>query len=830
MKKLGISIAISFLLVNDLSAVERMCFGQEPLDTSSDLMAKISVTDPGYYSKCKQLYPYFAGHVNFQQSDCLANADQISFDKGYAPLGVFFRGWESTPKAKISEYEWKIRGPIVAGTTPPVLATYEAFNAAYVFEEPGEYEAELTITDSAGNTNTVTKKVSVWERKGKTYYVDSVIGDDRYNGLSNTIDTRCNPETSRVDSCNGPWKTATRAFGELSPFSVSKYSEGKYAADNICLEKGTAEIVRYKQGNFKIFRSSTFVAEEALTDSSGNYLPPISTEICLKTVNKRETKLRPGDQVLFKRGQTFDLETGYNTITSYTATANGVAYNYERLDQQPTVTVAHWTKAIGVNFGAYGDGAKPQIKNTGKTSSTVINLQGVGMMGLSLSDLSFDLASDVANPFNNRATLLVAPGNPVNLVFNNIDVKKMEQGILANSEQGHGLFVFNSKFFDSNVTQFYSQGSHEDVALVGNKYDYSTNHLIYSSIDSGLIVNNELTRPAFGRTAFRLAGGALNKPNRFVWISGNKMSGWIDPRTSAEYGRAFADGKRYNYLLVDLSPNSPDSDKIEHDVVFTKNEVIDAETMLGIGAAENLTIKNNLFVTADSSQADRVILNQSFSRRPLNNINISSNKFIEQSSEASSGIVASVINLQNYSQLKCSDQFNNQAINIDNNVFYLPNPSRRLLKFSPIKQGNDLAGNLLPNLTLDQAEKLFAETLSLENNHIYTSNAQNSLIQIGGDVRAYDPKDLYATDWRSGYNSISATGGSYRLFNSSSQFFSNLGPNIWGSAGQTSPNDLINVSLSLRDWTWDEIIKFAEENGLGPNDVEPLIVSKITSN
>lgn len=835
MKKICISIATSFLLANNLSAEERICFGQVPPDTGSNLMAKISVTDgSGYYSsstKCQNFYSYYSGHVNFERNKCLANVSQLSLDKGYAPLGVFFRGWESTPKAEITKYEWKIKGPIIAGTTPPVLATYEAFNAAYVFEKPGEYEAELTVTDSAGNTSTDVRKVSVWERKGNTYYVDSVIGDDRYNGLSKTIDSKCGLNSSRVGTCAGPWKTATRAFGELSPYKVSKYPDGKYTAEGICLEKGEAEIVRYKQGNFKIFRNSTFVGGEALTDSSGNYLPSVSTETCLKTADKRETTLRPGDQVLFKRSQNFDLETAYNKITSYTATSNDVVYNYERLDQESVISVGHWTKAIGVHFGAYGEGAKPQIKNTGKASSIAINLQGVGMMGLSLSELTFDLSSDIANPFNNnRATLLVGIGNPVNLVFDKIDVNKMDQGIIANSEQGHGLFVFNSKFYDSNVTQFYSQSSHEDVALVGNKYDYSANHLIYSSIDSGLIINNELTRPAFGRTAFRLAGGSFEKPNRFVWITGNQISGWIDPRTYSEYGGAFSDGKRYNYLLVHLGPNTPDSDRVQHDVVFTKNRVADAETMVGIGATENLTIKDNLFVTADYSQAARVILNQSVSRRPLNNINITLNRFIEQSSEApAGGATTSTISLQNYSGLKCSDQFNNQAINIDNNEFYLPNPLRRLFTFSPIKQGNDLTGNPLPDLTLDQAEKLLAETLSLKNNKIYTSNAQNSLIQIGGDFSAYDPKDLYATDWHSGYNGISSTGSPYRLFNSSSQFFSNLGSNSWGSASTTSANDLMNSSSSINNWTWDEVIKFAEENNQEPSDVASLIADKMTS-
>lgn len=826
MKKIVKIFFAALFLIQNLEAQERMCFGQIPISDSSNLQAKITISESTAYSKCKRFYSYYAKHVDFSQSECINYEDQLTSNKGYAPLGVFFRGWESTPKVDISKYVWKISGPLIENQTPPVVATYEAFNAAYVFKEPGEYEVELTVTDKNGSVSTAYTNVSVWERDGKTYYVDSVIGDDRYNGLAEIPDNNCNVKAKEIGACAGPWKTATRALGELSPFDVTNFPEGEYSADNICLNKETVDIVRYNQGNFKTFRSSSFLAEEAKTDADGNYLPAVPTDICTNLVGRRETSLRPGDQVLFKRGQFFKLETGYDVITSYTATNNGVLYNYERLDQRNIIDVGHWSKALGVHFGAYGVGDKPQIKNSGKVSSDAIALNGYGMFRLSFSDIVFNLSSDIVNPLNsNRAVFVEARGNPVGLVFDNIDVTEVKQGIIVNSTNAQGLFIFDSSFYDSEIVQLYTQLSHEDVALVGNKFDYSANHLIYSDIDSGLIFNNILSRPAYGRTALRLTGGRPDKPNRYVWIGDNEISGWKDPRTSQEYGRAFADGTRYNYLLVQLSPNVS-KDLFSHDIWFVNNKVSDAESFMGVGAVENLMVKDNEFSTQDSYFASRVALNLDYAKRPLKNINFINNKFLELSEQYTLGLWSSIFKLTNYYQTKCSDQFNHEKINISNNIIYLPQSNRRVFSYAPLKQGKGLLGEALPDLTVDQAQSLLSQILTFDNNTVYTNQADSPMFVIGGDYRASDPStSLLSLDWLMGFDGVSSTGGEYRLFNLSSNFLSPYNT-VWSSATTTAVQDLLNVDVASL-LTWDELILFAQEKGLSPEYVSTLILDSL---
>ena len=79
----------------------------------------------------------------------------------------------------------------------------------------------------------------------------------------------------------------------------------------------------------------------ALKDKDGNFLPIIPTQLCSSKVAQRNTVLRPGDQVLFNRGQQFKLETAVNTIRKSTTTNKGITYNYEILNTAPIVSVEH---------------------------------------------------------------------------------------------------------------------------------------------------------------------------------------------------------------------------------------------------------------------------------------------------------------------------------------------------------------------------------------------------------------------------------------------------------------------------------------------------------
>jgi len=825
MKLKLIPLLLGLGLTTSLSAAtERMCFGQVPIEASTELVAKITNAETDFFTneKCNRFFPYYEKHVDFTPAECEANKDQLSLDKGYAPFGVFLRGTDSTGKDNIANYDWEIKNI----ATDAILTTYNAFNASYVFDEPGEYSATLTITAKDGSTSTDTKNITVWARDGKDYFVDSIIGDDRYNGLTQTPDNNCDANTAITGSCSGPWKTATRAFGEFSPYNITNYPNGKYTADEMCITKENVNIVRYPQGNFKIFRSSAFLADTAEKDLEGNYLPAIPTQVCSTLATQRESQLRPGDQVLFNKGQTFDMESGVNQIRSYDATNDGIQYHYEILETRSTVNVWHWPKANGVKFGAYGQGNKPIIKNTGKASHDFIKMRGTGMMGLSITDLKFDLKSNIPNALNDRAVFFnITDENPQNIVFKNIDVINMEQGILAQSKydlsnSAQGLFIFDSYFHDSNITQLFTSNSYRNVALVNNTFDYSANHLIYSSIAHGFIYNNKLTRPAFGRTAYRLAGGTFEKPNKNVWISDNTISGWIDPRTYTEDGRAFANGLRYNFSLIDINPNTY-KDRAIHDVVLTRNKISDAEIFLTLGAVENLKVHDNIFDSHDNSKAPRIFLNQDRALRPLRNVDIVGNKFIEHSSVDS--YASSFLLLTNYYQTKCSDQFNHKKINITNNTFYTEQSQRRIVTFQPLKQGKDLSGTALPDLTLDQAEQFIKSEITLNNNSFISKNTSLPRIQIGGNHDSRNPDPSATVDWTSFYQ-----GENFRLYNSESNLSSVIGLNTWSSIADTSIDNILNAVLQLNiELTWDDLILYAQENNLSPSDLEGMILNQV---
>jgi len=618
----------------------------------------------------------------------------------------------------------------------------------------------------------------------------------------------------------------------MSPYNVTNYPNGEYTADNICASTETVDIIRYKQGTFKTFRSSAFFESEALKDKAGNYLPAVPTKLCSTQVPKRITALRHGDQVLFNRGQQFNLETGVNAIKKYTATLNGITYNYERLDTTAIVAPGHWSKAIGVHFGAYGSGISPNIKNTGPQSNSVFHAKGLGMFGLAMSNLSFDLNSSTPNPLGTRATFAQINGNPINTLFNNITVKEMNQGILVSATtDSQGLFLFNSTFYDSKITQFFVNHSFNDVAILNNTLDYSANHLIYSSISHGLVYNNTLSRPAFGRTALRFSGGDFSHPNNYIWVADNKISGWIDPRTNAEFGGAFNNGTRYNYSLINISPNNGREKEIAfHDIVFTNNIVSDAENLMNIAAGENIAIHHNTF-QSPNGRAAPFIDTARIAFRPFRNVNISNNKFIDTASMQDVGnAVTSFIHFGNYNTTKCTDQFNHKNLTIADNTFYTLNDKRRILNFYTLEQGKDLSGIDLPNLTLDQAEEYLNRELTMRNNQLFSADENAPTIQIGGNKSSYGNNKATNIDWSQYFQDSDSL---YRLYNSLSQFTQQTtGGMVLASTDTISIDTLLAVSYGITnepapELTWNDIIAYAEENNITPTELEVIILNQV---
>lgn len=758
MKKITVlSLSILAIIQTNAIAADRLCFSTPetyndfPSPTTNGAVIEVADNDmPNLANttvRCNNYLPYFSKNVKDSSGNlitsktCLANPSLVNFRQGYAPLGVFFRGTKSNViGGKIVKWHWDVTD----SANQPVVS-YDSFNMAHVFEKPGVYKTKLTITDDKNQTYSTETSVNVWARDGKTYYVDSVVGDDRFNGLSQTPIAGCDVNTATVGTCAGPWKTATKAFAESTKFyNVTSYPNGKYTANATCKGFSKETITKYGAGWFKTYRSNLFIDTMALKNPDGSIMQTQADVCSGGLITSRNGNLRPGDQVLFNKGQTFDVETAVTTLSAYTAKAeDGVTiYNYELYAPTGLASTNHWTPSVGVLYSSYGNGTIPLIQNVGKTSGIMIAFQGVGEFGFSMADLKFNLeSSNNLLPSNNRADFMFAPADPINLVLLRTELEKFNQGPML---QGgvHGLFIKDINSFDSYVTHLFTANGAKDIALVRNKFDYSGNHIAYTSNANGFIYGNTFSRPAFGRTALRIDGSAWNDPNRYNWISNNTFLGWIDPRTSSNCNlpftdpqcRAFSDGKSYNYALVTLSPNAV-VDLAMRDTVFKDNLVKDGGALLTTGNTLNTLVENNVFVTLDPNQSSRLGVSSDMSTRPTKNLTIINNSFIELADRIgpNNELNSSIIDASSYDKAACSEVANHTGINIKNNSFYVNN-KRRVIK-TALYQGKDLNANQLPMLTFDQGQALFPSIVtSFEGNSIYVNPtyANNTLFTLGG--------------------------------------------------------------------------------------------------
>ena len=99
----------------------------------------------------------------------------VTKTRSYAPFAIFLEGWQSTPREDIVEYLWDFGD----GSEP-----FLGFNAAHVYETPGDYTITLTVTNELGWTATDYLAIEVLQSDGVTYYVDAELGDDGSDGTS----------------------------------------------------------------------------------------------------------------------------------------------------------------------------------------------------------------------------------------------------------------------------------------------------------------------------------------------------------------------------------------------------------------------------------------------------------------------------------------------------------------------------------------------------------------------------------------------------------------------------------------------------------------------
>lgn len=100
---------------------------------------------------------------------------------GMAEQSVFVDALNSTlgaGTALTASYQWNFGDP---GSAYNVLP---GWNAGHVYSNPGVYTITLTITNQAGQSNSLSTQVTVTANTRRTLYVDSVSGNDRNAGTS----------------------------------------------------------------------------------------------------------------------------------------------------------------------------------------------------------------------------------------------------------------------------------------------------------------------------------------------------------------------------------------------------------------------------------------------------------------------------------------------------------------------------------------------------------------------------------------------------------------------------------------------------------------------
>ena len=210
-------------------------------------------------------------------------------------------------------------------------------------------------------------------------------------------------------------------------------------------------------------------------------------------------------------------------------------------------------------------------------------------------------------------------------------------GVPEGSNEYSGAFVFYCDFNDYATYETLSPNlvlyfHCKRAAMVGNTIDKIGNHICYGSwMDGGYFYNNVMSRPAFGRTALRVAGatGDLERPSRNVWIDNNQFLGWIDPLDSGSTGAHNGGGVRYNTILCNVATQTTINQRITN-VRVQNNLYTNFEMALSISASEDVLIQNNTFTTPDAYTGNplpRVRVGGDFERIPCQRVTFKNNIF-----------------------------------------------------------------------------------------------------------------------------------------------------------------------------------------------------------
>lgn len=354
---------------------------------------------------------------------------------------------------------------------------------------------------------------------------------------------------------------------------------------------------------------------------------------------------QPGDQILFKRGQTFDIEGG-------------------------VIIINHYKSGWGYMFGAFGTGPKPVLQNVGTSASPLITQFGKNAAHISFVDLEFRMAL-TSDPAMRIGNMWEMREQSQNLLIYRCDF--VHPGMFISLSGGHntgilsGIFCIECTVQDSSFIAIW--GKAVRFALVGCHLDWADNHLFYGAyFDSAIFANNIFTRPAFGRTALRLSNAVntFDYPTQNIHVINNYFGGHIDPIVNGD--PAHDGGTRYNYEMIYLAPNTQVLQSMKN-VIYEKNVITNCEGAIIVGSYENLIIRNNLISSVDTyGDAFRLMLGHKYEKRPLVNIQVYDNVF--WSNQKRSGN-AGIVKIEPYRSAEWNGLTEHQGLSITNNKFYM---------------------------------------------------------------------------------------------------------------------------------------------------------------
>jgi len=409
---------------------------------------------------------------------------------------------------------------------------------------------------------------------------------------------------------------------------------------------------------------------------------------------------KEGDQILFKRGQSFDLEVDATTFSLYT-----------------------W----GYMFGAYGSGAKPIIQAVGISGgdNAVLRNSFANRRFITFVDLDFNCTPVGGSP----VIFWRGVGGGSILLFLRVDVNNFEQGF--NMYNAQNVFIVNCTTYNSEITHAYfertASGLPARIAILDTTMDYSGNHLVYGvDPQSAVIHGSTFSRPAFGRCAFRIAGGrpeygvASN-----VWFSDNEFIGWIDPRTG---DRQYADGTQYNYNLVQLAPSGPEEARFGEWLVFENNLIIDAQQLFKIATWEHVIIRNNRFITNDDTSTSKVRIGSAevYDWRPCYDIQFIDNYFEFVNNHG--GEECPAITVYPYLGPAYPDRIIHENIVISNNTIKIPATDGNYYVLFLPEDSNQRVG------------------INSDNNIVYSQDDSDNFFGVGSSLSSHTTYTL--ADWQ----------------------------------------------------------------------------------